>query len=275
MSRVLRRLGLSFRLLPLLDPDLASLARLGRFYGRGPSPPSFNFKFEKVSTGVRALDDLLEGGVETCAITEFIGEFGAGKTQLCHQLAVMVQLPPERGGLSARCLYIDTEGTFRPERVVSIARYRGIDPEKALEGIVYARAYNSDHLVELLRAGLALAPTLGIKLLIVDSPFSPPYAQYGGKPLKLSRALWRIARLLRRAADSGLAVVATNHVRQVPGEGLVPTGGVASASLSTHRLWIYKLEGARRLVKLLSSPAYGPLEAVFKLSEEGVLDEAA
>ncbi|RLE70037.1 MAG: DNA repair and recombination protein RadA, partial [Thermoprotei archaeon] len=89
-----------------------------------------------ISTGVRALDDLLEGGVETRAITELIGEFGAGKTQLCHQLAVMVQLPREEGGLGARALYIDTEGTFRPERVISIARYRGLDPEEALENIV-------------------------------------------------------------------------------------------------------------------------------------------
>ncbi|MEM0309217.1 MAG: helix-hairpin-helix domain-containing protein, partial [Thermofilaceae archaeon] len=81
-----------------------------------------------ISTGVRALDDLLEGGIETRAITELIGEFGAGKTQLCHQLAVMVQLPRERGGLSGRALYIDTEGTFRPERIISMARYRGLDP---------------------------------------------------------------------------------------------------------------------------------------------------
>ncbi|RLE83931.1 MAG: DNA repair and recombination protein RadA, partial [Thermoprotei archaeon] len=82
-----------------------------------------------ISTGVKALDALLEGGIETGAITELIGEFGAGKTQICHQLAVMVQLPKESGGLEAKALYVDAEGTFRPERIIQIAQHRGVDPD--------------------------------------------------------------------------------------------------------------------------------------------------
>jgi len=99
----------------------------------------------RISTGVKSLDELLGGGIETRAITEFVGEFGVGKTQLCHQLSVMVQLPEEKGGLNAKALYVDAENTFRPERIMQIAKYRGLDPQEALRNILYARAYNSDH----------------------------------------------------------------------------------------------------------------------------------
>jgi DNA repair protein RadA len=102
-------------------------------------------KIRRISTGVRSLDELLGGGIETRAVTEIVGEFGSGKTQLCHQLAVMVQLPEERGGLEAKAIYIDTENTFRPERIMQIARARGVDPDQALHNIFYARAYSSDH----------------------------------------------------------------------------------------------------------------------------------
>jgi len=96
-------------------------------------------KAKRISTGVRALDQLLLGGVETRAMTEVVGEFGSGKTQLCHQLAVMVQLPEDRGGLNAKPVYIDTEGTFRPERIMQIAKARGLDPQQALNNIYYAK----------------------------------------------------------------------------------------------------------------------------------------
>ncbi|MCC6003071.1 MAG: hypothetical protein LM590_01885, partial [Thermofilum sp.] len=143
-------------LLGIPSPGEARVAPLRR--GVGP----------RISTGVRSLDDLLEGGVEVGSIAELIGEFGAGKTQICHQLAVMVQLPKERGGLGARALYVDTEGTFRPERVVQIARARQLDPEKTLENIIYARAYSVDDLFSVLgRAKLEVLRS-DVGLVVLD-----------------------------------------------------------------------------------------------------------
>src|SRR3712207_5173013 len=81
----------------------------------------------RCSTGAKSLDELLLGGIETQAITEFYGEFGSGKSQICHTLCVTAQLPVEQGGLGGGAILIDTEGTFRPERVDQIARARGID----------------------------------------------------------------------------------------------------------------------------------------------------
>ena len=98
----------------------------------------------KITTGTNALDTLFDGGIETQAVTEVYGEFGAGKTQLCHTLCVTVQKPKEEGGLDGGVLYIDTEHTFRPERIVSIAKSKGLDPEKVLDRIIVARAYNSE-----------------------------------------------------------------------------------------------------------------------------------
>ncbi|MEM3484201.1 MAG: helix-hairpin-helix domain-containing protein, partial [Candidatus Methanomethyliaceae archaeon] len=116
-----------------------------------------------ITTGTKSLDNLLGKGIETQAITELIGEFGSGKTQICHELAVTVQLPVERGGLSGRALYIDTEGTFRPERIMNIAKGLGVDPDEALGNIIYARAYNSDHQILLVDEATNLIPANNVR----------------------------------------------------------------------------------------------------------------
>ncbi|MGC9058951.1 MAG: helix-hairpin-helix domain-containing protein, partial [Candidatus Aenigmatarchaeota archaeon] len=108
----------------------------------------------RITTGSKALDDLLGGGIETQAITETYGPFGSGKTQLAHQLAVNVQLPPEKKGLGKTVVYIDCEGTFSPTRIVSMAQAKGLDPQKALKNVFVARAFNAEHqmfIVEKLR----------------------------------------------------------------------------------------------------------------------------
>ena len=96
----------------------------------------------KITTATEALDTLFAGGIETQALTEIYGEFGCGKTQFCHTMCVQVQKTKEEGGLEGGVLYIDSENTFRPERIVSIAQANGMDPEKVLDNIVVARAYN-------------------------------------------------------------------------------------------------------------------------------------
>ncbi|KAK3822815.1 MAG: Rad51-domain-containing protein [Benniella sp.] len=103
-----------------------------------------------LSTGSKQLDELLGGGIQTMAITEAFGEFRTGKTQLGHTLCVVAQLPIAMGGGNGKAAYIDTEGTFRHERVKAIAERFGIDPEAALENILVARAYNSEHQMDLI-----------------------------------------------------------------------------------------------------------------------------
>ena len=97
----------------------------------------------KLSSGSSALDELLGGGFETQSICEVFGEFGSGKTQIGHQLAVNTLLPLDKGGLAGEVFYIDTEDTFRPERIAQMAEAIGMNPEEALERIHVARAYNS------------------------------------------------------------------------------------------------------------------------------------
>lgn len=95
---------------------------------------------ERISTGSKNLDELLGGGIETGAITEIYGEFGSGKTQICHTTAVLVQQKKENGGLEGGIIYVDTENTFRPERIVSISKSRNIDHSPVLENIIVAKA---------------------------------------------------------------------------------------------------------------------------------------
>lgn len=108
----------------------------------------------RITTGSQALDELLGGGIETSAITEAFGEFRSGKTQLAHTLCVSTQLPTQMHGGNGKVAYIDTEGTFRPDRIVPIAERFGMDPGAVLDNIIYARAYTYEHQYNLL-LGLA------------------------------------------------------------------------------------------------------------------------
>jgi DNA repair protein RAD51 len=103
-----------------------------------------------ITTGSSQLDALLGGGFETGSITELFGEFRTGKSQICHTLAVTCQLPIDMGGGEGKCLYIDTEGTFRPVRLLSVAERYGLNGEEVLDNIAYARAHNADHQLQLL-----------------------------------------------------------------------------------------------------------------------------
>nr|CAD1822559.1 unnamed protein product [Ananas comosus var. bracteatus] len=104
----------------------------------------------QIATGSRELDKILEGGIETGSITEIYGEFRSGKTQLCHTLCVTCQLPLDQGGGEGKAMYIDAEGTFRPQRLLQIADRFGLNGADVLENVAYARAYNTDHQSRLL-----------------------------------------------------------------------------------------------------------------------------
>ena len=84
----------------------------------------------RLTTCSKAFDDLLGGGLETQSIVEFFGEFGRGKTQMCFQLAVNATMPFDKGGLDGDVVVIDTENTFRPERIVQISEALDSTPSR-------------------------------------------------------------------------------------------------------------------------------------------------
>lgn len=232
-----------------------------------------------ISTGVKALDELLGGGIETRAITELAGEFGSGKTNFCHQLSVMVQLPEDKGGLNGRALFIDTENTFRPERIVQIAKYRGLDPKEALKNIFYARAYNSDHQMLIVDEAKKIISKENIRLIIVDSLVAHFRSEYPGRENLAERQQklnHHIAQLLKLADIYNVAVVVTNQVIAQPdmffGNPLKPAGGNVIAHGATYRIWLRKGKENIRVARILDSPMHPESEATFKITEEGLID---
>lgn len=235
----------------------------------------------QLSTGSKQLDALLEGGIETGSITEIFGEFRTGKTQLCHTLAVTSQLPVDQGGGEGKCLYIDTEGTFRPARLIQVAERFGLDGESILDNVAYARAYNSDHQNQLLQQASALMSQSRYALLIVDSATALYRTDYSGRG-ELSARQMHMAQFLRslqRLADEyGVAVVITNQVvAQVDGMSFggptsKPIGGNIMAHASTTRLSLRKGRGEQRICKIYDSPNLPESEAVFAISEKGIDD---
>lgn len=233
----------------------------------------------RVTTNAKPLDELLGGGVETQAITEFSGEFGTGKTQIAHQIAVDIQLPPAQGGLSAEVVYIDTESTFRPERIVDMAKGVGLDPTATLEKIHVARAFNSNHQMLLVQKAQELAREKPIRLLVVDSLTSAFRAEYLGRGELAPRQQMlnkHLHELLRFADTYNAAIVVTNQVSARPdilfGDPTRPIGGNIVAHAATYRIYLRKSKPPRRIARLIDSPNLPEGEAVFSLTSEGVRD---
>ncbi|CAI7990157.1 DNA repair protein RAD51 homolog 1 [Geodia barretti] len=157
----------------------------------------------QLTTGSKEFDKLLGGGVETGSITEVFGEFRTGKTQLCHTLAVTCQLPIDMGGGEGKCLYIDSEGTFRPERLLAVAERFGLSGSDVLDNVAYARAYNTDHQSQLLLQAAAMMSESRYALLIVDSATALYRTDYSGRGELSARQmhLGRFLRTLLRLAD--------------------------------------------------------------------------
>jgi len=234
----------------------------------------------RLTTGSKAIDELLDGGLETQTITEFYGEYGSGKSQLCHQMCVNVQLPPERGGLSGGALYIDTENTFRTERIVQMAQHLGLNPEEVIKNIIFAEAYTSDHQMFLLENADKIIKENNVRLIIVDSLTSHFRSEYLGREMlaerqqKLNKHMHRLIRLAR--AFNAVAVV-TNQVMAKPdvffGDAVHPVGGHIVAHTSHTRVYLRKsTRGPTRIARLVSSPYLPEGERVFKITENGVED---
>ncbi|MBI2078408.1 MAG: DNA repair and recombination protein RadA [Euryarchaeota archaeon] len=233
----------------------------------------------RITLSSKALDELLGGGLESQAITEMAAEFGSGKTQIAHQACVNVQLPRERGGLGAQALYIDTENTFRPERIAQMSQNLGLDPEAVLAKIAVARAYNSSHQMLLVEKARELAKTRPIRLLVVDSLTSHFRAEFVGRETLANRQAklnTHIHDLLRFADQQNAAVLVTNQVAARPdimfGDPNRPIGGHIVAHGSTYRVYLRKGKGTKRVARLFDSPHLPEAEVVFTVDEKGVHD---
>lgn len=233
----------------------------------------------KITTNVDALNKLLGGGIETQAITEAYGQFASGKSQLAFQLAVNVQLPKNKGGLGKRCLFIDTENTFSPTRIVSIAKNIDLDPEKTLKNIFVARAFNSEHQMFLVEKAAEMIEEKKIGLIIIDSLTSHFRADYVGRGELASRQqkLNKHLHTLQRLADAhNLAVYVTNQVMARPdmlfGDPTTPVGGHVLAHQATYRLYLRKGRAGTRVCKLMDAANLPESEAIFKITENGLID---
>jgi len=234
---------------------------------------------KKLSTGSKQLNDMFGGGLETQAITEFYGEFGSGKTQLAHQLTVNVQLPDENGGLEGHAIFIDTENTFRPERIRQMAAALELDPEEVLSKIHVARAFNSDHQILLVDRANELAKEYPVKLLVIDSLTAHFRAEYVGRGALSDRQqkLNIHMHALQRFADVNNAVVyVTNQVQTNPGimfgDPVRAIGGNIVAHTATYRVYIRKSKGEKRIVRLVDSPNLPEREVVISVTEAGIRD---
>jgi DNA repair protein RadA len=233
----------------------------------------------KISTGSKNLDALLGGGVESQAITEAYGAFGSGKTQIGFALAVNVQLPKDKGGLGGNALWIDTENTFRPERIVDIAKGLKLDPEKVLKNIFVSRAFNSEHQILLIEKAPEMIEQNNIKVIIVDSLTSHFRADFVGRgelaerQQKLNKHLHQLQRL----SDAfNLAVYITNQVMTRPdvlfGDPTTFVGGNVLAHMSTYRLYLRRGKEGTRVARMIDAPNLQEGECVFKITENGLID---
>lgn len=236
---------------------------------------------QKLTTGSKKLDSLLGGGLETMTITEFFGEYGTGKSQISHQLAVNVQLPAENGGLNGNAIYVDTENSFRPERIVTMAKFLNMDPIKTVENITVAEAFNSDHQILIVERLDEVIKSRDVKLIIVDSLTTHFRSEYLGREnlvkrqQKLNAHLHRLERLSKAF---NLAILVTNQVMSKPDEifglGAYPIGGHILAHRSHTRLYLRKARGEQglRVARLIVSLDRPEGECLFKITENGIID---
>jgi len=235
-----------------------------------------------IGTGSTNLNNLLGGkGVETRSLTEAYGAFGSGKTQLGLTLAVNVQLPVEQGGLNGKAVFIDTEGTFRPQRIRQIAEGMGANADKVLRNILVARAFNSDHQILLIdKINELIKDGEPIKLVIIDSLTAHFRAEFTGRgeladrQHKLNKYLHS---LMKMGEQHNVAIYVTNQVMANPammfGDPTTAVGGNIVAHASTYRMYLRRGKQGSRVAKLIDSPNLPDNETVFFLTEKGIKDE--
>jgi DNA repair protein RadA len=234
-------------------------------------------KVKKFTTGSESFDELLGGGFETGAISEVFSEFGSGKTQIGHVLSVRTQLMDE----DYVTVYIDTENTFRPERIKQLSDALDLDYEKVLKKIKVARAFNSDHQMLLAEKveDLITKQNLKVKLLVVDSLTAHFRAEFIGRGTlserqqKLNRHMHQ---LLKLADKYNVCVYVTNQVMAKPdqffGDPTTAIGGHIVGHASTFRVYLRKGKKGSRVAKLIDSPNLPEGECSFMIDQDGLKD---
>ena len=233
----------------------------------------------KLTTSSSTFDELLGGGVETQSITEFYGQYGSGKTQFILQLAVNAQLPVEQGGLGGEVAIIDTENTFRPERIISMAKALELDPDEVLSKIHVGRAYNSHQQMLMVEKVKEIAKEKPIKMLAVDSLTGAFRAEYIGRGTLAERQGKINAHMsaLARFGDlHNAAVVVTNQVSSNPaaffGDPTKPIGGNIVGHTSKFRVYLRRGKAGKRVCRLVDSPHLPENEALVSITEDGIRD---
>ncbi len=234
----------------------------------------------RLTTGSKAFDGLIGGGLETQTITEFYGEYGVGKSILCHQLAINVQLPVDKGGLDGGALYLDTEQTFRPEWIVRMAKTAGLEPTDIAQRIIYSEAYNSDHQILLLEKADQIIKDNNIRLIIIDSLTSHFRSEYIGREMlaeRQQRLNNHMHRLIRLARGFNAVAIVTNQVMAKPDQffanSVDAVGGHIVAHTSHTRVFLRRAaNGPIRIARLVSSPYLPEGERIFKATEGGIVD---
>lgn len=238
-------------------------------------------KSQKLTTGSSELDKLIGGGIETQNMFEAFGEFGSGKSQLAMQLCVTCQLPADKGGLDGNAIYIDTEKSFRPERIKQMADHLGLDSEKVLKNIRVARAYTTDHQILLAKKAEKLMKNKknNIRFIAVDSLMALFRSEYSGRGTLAERQqkLNIHLRILQRIAEVyNSAVFITNQVMARPdiffGDPTTAVGGHILGHASKFRIYLRKGKAGKRIARLIDSPYLPEGEAVFQVSEIGIGD---
>ena len=234
----------------------------------------------RLTSGSKAFDELIGGGLESQTITEFYGEYGVGKSILCHQLAINVQLPVSRGGLDGGALYLDTEQTFRPEWIIRMASQANLDPVAAAQRIIYSEAYNSDHQILLLEKADRVIKENNIRLIIIDSLTSHFRSEYIGREMlaeRQQRLNNHMHRLIRLARGFNAVAVVTNQVMSKPDQffanSVDAVGGHIVAHTSHTRIFLRRAaSGPIRIARLVSSPYLPEGERIFKVTDGGIQD---
>lgn len=235
---------------------------------------------ERISTGSKAVDALLGGGVEIGTITEMYGAFGSGKSAIAHTLAVTAKLPKEQGGVNGVVTWIDSESTFRAERIKQIAESRGLNAEEVLRNIKVGRTFNSDHQMLMVdKISEMIKNGTNVKLVIVDSLMNHYRSEFIGRgqladrQQKLNKHIHDLARL---ANSYGVAVYVTNQVMAKPdvffGDPTEAIGGHIVAHGTGVRVYLRRGKKGTRVAKLMDSPCLAEGEAAFKITEKGISD---
>ena len=228
---------------------------------------------EFLTTSSPVFDELIGGGFESGSITEIAGENGCGKTQISHQLAVNCV-----SKFNKDVIWIDTEGTFRFNRIKQMANALDIDPETILSRITVGRAFNSEHQMALTEEALTMVPNVG--LIIVDSLMAHFRSEFAGRS-SLAERQQLIGKYLSFIAKQSEIIncvaVVTNQVSAKPdavffGDPNKPIGGNVVGHTVTTRIYLRKGKDIKRTATLTKNPELPDGKIEFSIDTVGIRD---